>query len=222
MIDVGNDPSCIDAADLLKVRGVKLYALVNNAGIGLGTGGSVDIIMNTNYMGPKRVTDALVGLIDPINGRIVNTSSASASMWLRKQNDDTKRLFSNNNLTFDQLDKSVKENVAKNNAGDIGDVYGLSKAALCALTLVQAKTYSNLIVTSLNPGFIDTSMTKGFGAKNTPEQGCISALKCLFGPVTSGYYYGSDGLRSPLTVTRDPGTPEYLGEANPESSKYNK
>ena len=32
-------------------------------------------------------------------------------------------------------------------------------------------------------------------------------LKCLFEPVTSGYYYGSDGLRSPLTMTRDPGVP---------------
>ena len=221
VIDVGNDASCTAAAELLKVRGVKLYALVNNAGIGLGRGGSVDVVMNTNYMGPKRVTDALVGLIDPMEGRIVNTSSGAASMWLRKQDDDTKRLFSNTNLTFDELDKSVKENVAKNNAGAIGGVYGLSKAALCALTLVQAKTYPNLIVTSLSPGFIDTPMTKGFGAKLTPEQGCISALKCLFGPVTSGYYYGSDGLRSPLTVTRDPGTPEYQGEADPDSSKYN-
>ena len=221
VIDVGNDASCTAAAELLKVGGVKLYALVNNAGIGLGRGGSVDVVMNTNYMGPKRVTDALVGLIDPMEGRIVNTSSGAASMWLRKQDDDTKRLFSNTNLTFDELDKSVKENVAKNNAGAIGGVYGLSKAALCALTLVQAKAYPNLIVTSLSPGFIDTPMTKGFGAKLTPEQGCISALKCLFGPVTSGYYYGSDGLRSPLTVTRDPGTPEYQGEADPDSSKYN-
>ena len=41
----------------------------------------------------------------------------------------------------------------------------------------------------------------------SPEQGCVSALKCLFEPVTSGYYYGSDGLRSPLTMTRDPGAP---------------
>jgi len=77
-------------------------------------------------------------------------------------------------------------------------------------------------VVSLSPGFIDTAMTKGFNAKLTPEQGCVSALKCLFEPVTSGWYYGSDGLRSPLTCTRDPGTPEYQGEANPDPAKYNK
>merc|ERR1719433_2334224 len=34
-IDVGNDASVISAAKSLKAKGVKLYALVNNAGIGL-------------------------------------------------------------------------------------------------------------------------------------------------------------------------------------------
>ena len=100
--------------------------------------------------------------------------------------------------------------------------YGLSKAALTALTLVHAKANPNLVITSLSPGFIATNMTAGYGAKLTPEQGCVSSLKCLFGDVKSGYYYGSDGLRSPMTCTRDPGTPEYQGEDNPDASKYNK
>ena len=65
-------------------------------------------------------------------------------------------------------------------------------------------------------------MTDGYGAKLTPEQGTVSLMRCLFGDVVSGNYYGSDGLRSPLTVTRDPGTPEYEGEENPDASKYNK
>jgi len=65
-------------------------------------------------------------------------------------------------------------------------------------------------------------MTKGFGARLSPEQGCVSSLKCLFGSVTSGYYYGSDGLRGPLTMTRDSGTPEYQGEADPDEKTYNK
>ena len=47
-----------------------------------------------------------------------------------------------------------------------------------------------------------------------------NTLKCLFEPVASGYFYGSDGLRSPLTVGRDPGTPEYEGEENPDPVKY--
>ena len=82
--------------------------------------------------------------------------------------------------------------------------------------------YPNLLITSLSPGFIDTKMTSGYGAKLSPEQGTVSLMKCLFGnDVISGYYYGSDGLRSPLTVARDPGTSEYMGEVNPDPRKYN-
>lgn len=214
-IDVGNDASCTSAAEALKARGIKLYALVNNAGI---MSAESEVIMNTNFLGPKRVTEALIDLID---SRIVNTSSGAASMWLRNQDDDTKKLYSNPDITFEEVDASVNANVAAKNFR-MGNGYGLSKAALCALTLIQAKAYPNLIVTSLSPGFIDTPMTKGFGAKLTPEQGCLSSIKCLFGDVKSGYYYGSDGLRSPLVCTRDPGTPEYQGEENPDPVKYNR
>merc|ERR550537_1097501 len=104
----------------------------------------------------------------------------------------------------------------------MGGGYGMSKAALSALTLIHAKAYPNLKVVSLSPGFIDTPMTAGFGAKLTPEQGCQSSIKCLFEPVTSGFYYGSDGLRSPLTMGRDPGMPEYEGEDDPSQEKYNR
>lgn len=223
VIDVSDDESVAAAAKRLKDKGVTLYALVNNAGVGLAHGNlGTEEILNTNYLGPKRVTEAMVSLIDPTEGRIVNTSSGAASMWLRGQDDATKTLFSNPDLTQADLDALVNAFVATEGA-DLGyGGYGIYKAALTALTLIHAKAYPNLKVTSLSPGFIDTPMTKGFGAKLTPEQGCISSLKCLFGDVTSGYYYGSDGLRSPLTCTRDPGMPEYGGESSPDPSIYNK
>ena len=69
-IDVGDDASCKAAAEVLKTKGVKLYALVNNAGVA-GQQGD-ELILNTNYEGPKRVTDAMISLIES-NGRIVNT-----------------------------------------------------------------------------------------------------------------------------------------------------
>ena len=68
-IDVGDDASCKAAAKALKSKGVKLYALVNNAGT---MGDDNELMINTNYEGPKRVTDAFVDLIES-NGRIVNT-----------------------------------------------------------------------------------------------------------------------------------------------------
>jgi len=214
-IDVGNDESCISAAQVLKAKGINLYALVNNAGV---MRAEADVVLNTNFKGPKRVTDAFIELIDKSEGRIVNVSSGAASMWLRHQDSATKEFFTNADISFESLEATVNKSVGSDNF----KVYGLSKAGLNALTLIQAKTYPNLKITSLSPGFIDTPMTKGFGAKLTPEQGCVSSLKCLFEPVTSGYYYGSDGLRSPFTVTRDPGTPEYEGEDNPDPAKYNK
>jgi len=221
-VDVSDDASCISAAATLKAKGVTLYGLVNNAGVGLAHGdvGGADAIMNTNYKGPLRMTEAFVGLIDPKEGRIVNTSSGVASMWLREQDAATKALYTNPDITQEQLDEDLKKQQAAGNLG-MGAGYGLSKAGLTTLTMIQAKKYPNLMVTSLSPGFIDTPMTKGFGAKLSPEQGCISSIKCLLGEVTRGSYYGSDGMRSPLTCTRDPGMPEYKGEADPDPKVYN-
>lgn len=224
-IDVSDDASCATAAAVLKAKSVCLYALVNNAGLGLAQSEAANSgpeqILNTNFYGPKRVTEAMVDLIDPAEGRIVNTSSGGASMWLKKQDTTLKSTLKNPDLTFDTLDKTIKAQVAANNLG-MGNGYGMSKAALNGLTLVHAKAYPHLKVVSLSPGFIDTPMTKGFNAKLTPEQGCVSSLVCLFGEVTSGYYYGSDGVRSPFEMTRDPGMPTYEGEDNPAQEKYNR
>lgn len=224
-IDVADDASCTAAAAKLKAKGVTLYALVNNAGLGLaqdeaGSSGP-EKLLNVNMLGPKRVTEAMVGLIDPDEGRIVNTSSGGAAMYLKNQSASLKATLSNPDVTFDELTVAVNAQVAANNLG-MGKGYGLSKAALNALMLIQAKAYPHLKVVSLSPGFIDTPMTKGFNARLTPEQGCVSGLVCLFGRVASGHYYGSDGVRSPLTVTRDPGMPVYEGEDHPDPNVYNK
>ena len=155
-IDVDNDESCNAAAKSLKARSVKLYALVNNAGVAKAP---AEMIINTNYMGSKRVTNAFLDLIDPNKGRIVNTSSGVASLWLSQQDPVTKTLFSNPDTSIDELDKAVKEHLPK--AESDNSVYGLSKAGLCALTVIQSKLYPNLVITSLTPGFINTPMTKG-------------------------------------------------------------
>ena len=84
-IDVADNESVLSAAKVLQKRNVKLYALVNNAGIGFATIEDTMIMMNTNYYGPKRVTETFVDLIDDTIGRIVNTSSSGALEWLEKQ-----------------------------------------------------------------------------------------------------------------------------------------
>ena len=55
-------------------------------------------------------------------------------------------------------------------------------------------------------------MTRGYGATKPPEEGTVSTMKCLFDELPgNGFYYGSDGVRSPLHFMRNPGEPEYDG-----------
>ena len=220
IIDVASDKSVSAAAQELRQRNVTLYALVNNAGVGFNTSTDNDMILNTNFYGPKRVSEAFLPLIDSSEGRIVNVSSGAASGFVKGQNAATQKLFTSPETTWEELDAAVQAHKGKG-SGFAGG-YGLSKAALTAYTILQAKAHPNLKITSLSPGFIATAMTDGYGARLTPEQGTVSLIRCLFGDVVSSYYYGSDGLRSPLTVSRDPGTPEYQGEPDPDPARYSK
>ena len=51
-----------------------------------------------------------------------------------------------------------------------------------------------------------------------PEEGTLAIKKCLFDmpQEESGWYYGSDGVRSPLHFMRNPGEPAYDGVVPPE------
>ena len=75
------------------------------------------------------------------------------------QSAETQALFSNPDVTLAELDAAVQTAAAGEGTGGMGG-YGLSKCALTAFTMVQAKMYPNLVCTSLSPGFIDTNMTR--------------------------------------------------------------
>jgi hypothetical protein len=83
--------------------------------------------------------------------------------------------------------------------------------------MILARTYPNILSNAVSPGFIDTNFGGGdgfmkkMGATLTPEQGTVSIRHCLKSNTGNGWYYGSDGLRSPFTAKRDPGAPEYNG-----------
>ena len=81
-IDVCDDASVLKAAKILLERNIKLYGLVNNAGV---LRAEDEVIMNTNYHGPKRVTNAFVDLMDGNEGRIINISGQPMGGWLKTQ-----------------------------------------------------------------------------------------------------------------------------------------
>ncbi len=65
-----------------------------------------------------------IGLINPAVGRIINVSSGVASQYLKNQDAATKTLFSNPDLTQEELDQAVKVRVEAGNVG-IGGGYGI-------------------------------------------------------------------------------------------------
>jgi len=189
----------------------KLGAIVNNAGIGLNTGHTGDIL-NTNLHGPKRVCEHFIPLLDETSGRIVNLGSGSGPMYVSsvRSKEDRAMLCSGPEGTCTWED--IEEH-AKNNLNRSGDPYGLSKALLACYSGLLAREHPNLAVSCVTPGFIDTQMTAGWGSSKTPEQGTLAIRKALFDPLThgSGWYYGSDGIRSQYHFMRNPGEPAYDG-----------
>ena len=102
-------------------------------------------------------------------------------------------------------------------SGDGFEAYAGSKALLACYTMHLAEVHGpgGLTVSSITPGFIATSMTRGMGASKSPDEGTVSIKRCLFDELPgNGYFYGSDGLRSPLHYLRNPGEPEFDGIVN--------
>ena len=70
----------------------------------------------TNFKGPELITDALIGLLDKSEGRIVNVSSGAINMWLTQQNTETNKLSTNPDISSEDLEAAVNQNVAAKNS----------------------------------------------------------------------------------------------------------
>ena len=203
-LDTGSDDSVKQAAT--KLKDTRLYGIINNAGV--HSGSDYDLTVNTNYLGPRRVCEALLKNMERPGGRIVNIGSASGPMYVAacRTKDVATKLSQPWTMT-----ESLKDldNIANNHQS--GDAYGFSKALLAAYTWILAKEEPDLLVNTVTPGFIDTDMTAGWGASKTPADGAVPPVWLLMSDdilnLPTGRYYGSDCKRSPLDVYRGPGDP---------------
>mmetsp|Transcript_14157 Transcript_14157/g.39157 ORF Transcript_14157/g.39157 Transcript_14157/m.39157 type:complete len:288 (+) Transcript_14157:124-987(+) len=222
LLDVSSDESVQTAAAELAAKKVKLNAIVNNAGRGLGHAGTTGAeILNVNTLGAKRVVDAFLPLLEPNAkdgyARLVHVGSGSGPMYVAKiESEERKQLFCNPNATWEDIDTIYQEGSAKNVSGDQAHAeYGLSKALLALYSMYLARTLGDKKILSfcLSPGYIDTNITKGWPGGKPPSEGTVSIRHCLFeaGPESSGWFYGSDAKRSPLHVLRNPGEEEFNG-----------
>jgi carbonyl reductase 1 len=230
-IDVAADGSVAEAAGHVRrgLRGDRLYAVVNNAGIN-DRAADLATVIGTNTLGVRRVCEAFLPLIDPDAGRVVNVTSAAGSTFVGACSAERQRFFLDRQVTWPQLRAFIDECLAitggasafmAKGLGD-GSAYGLSKACANSYTMILAREHSGLRVNSCTPGFIATDMTRHFAESQgkspaelgmkTPAEGARAPLHLLFGALEgNGHFYGSDAKRSPLDRYRAPGSPEYTG-----------
>ena len=233
-LDVAHDESVANAAAHLRAsyadETAPLYAVVNNAGIGLGAGDLADVLQVNTY-GMRRVCEAFLPLIDPAQGRIVNLTSAAGPNFVSECSPEQQGFFLDSDIEWSALDAFMQKCVALDGDKDAfaaqgldsGEPYGLSKACANSYTRLLARKQPNLRINACTPGFIETDLTRPYAeAQNKlpsemgmkpPVEGTKSALFLLFGePEGSGDYYGSDAKRSPLDRYRAPGAPAYTGD----------
>jgi len=213
-VDVSSDESVKAAAATVqaKLGGEKLYALVNNAGTGLAHGTDAQTQLQTNLYGPKRMVEAFLPLISSTEGRIVNVGSGAGPIFVGNEKCplEVKKMLCSPDVTWEQIDTLCKgDGLSYDTMGG----YGLSKACLTAYTMWLAKQHPGLTHACLTPGFIDTAIVKGWNATKKPAEGTVSLRHCLFQKLGgNGWFFGSDGKRSPLNFMRNPGEPEYDGK----------
>lgn len=191
-LDVTSDASVADAARKLKDGAIRLDALVNNAGI-YGEGRGADGVartIETNFFGPLRTTLALLPLLRD-GATITNVTSGLGA--LENLDAAPRMLLADPALTRDALVEAMRGYVATKPEWGT-DAYGVSKAALDALTRVLARELAarQICVNSTCPGWVRTDM----GGRNAPrsiEQGAASVLFGVTATETGGIF--RDGKR---------------------------
>ncbi|XP_057780634.1 (-)-isopiperitenone reductase-like [Salvia miltiorrhiza] len=134
--------------------------------------------IETNYYGAKRVTEALIPLLQLSHSpRIVNVSSTLGSLVLQT-NEWAKGVFSSkDSLTEERIEEVVQQFLSNFKEGKLEEnqwpphfaAYKVSKGALNAYTWLAAKKYPRFCINSVCPGFTRTDITFNQGPLSEAE-----------------------------------------------------
>ena len=215
-LDMSSTTSILQSVEHIKAKygEDRLEVLINNAAI-ISKERNVQSareVFATNYQGIKLLNDQLAPMMSDY-GRIINVSSQLGPMVLQQVSGALQEQYTAASLTIEQLDRLVEEFIAgveSNTLEDLGYhitlqplLYGVSKAALNALTQIEARQWSSvkhLLVLSVSPGFCATDMTEHAAAARSPALGADSILHALNTShealVNGGFY--RDGEQLPL------------------------
>jgi NAD(P)-dependent dehydrogenase (short-subunit alcohol dehydrogenase family) len=166
---------------------------------------------------------------------VINVASRVGTLALYGISKDLQDKYTSSTLTTEQLDQLAEDFISaveSNSVAQIGynnDIsllpYGVSKAALIALTKIEARQWSDvkkIFVYSVCPGYCSTDLTKNAPGSRPPEVGAESILYVVNTPtdkLENGAFY-RDGEKLPQVLTDDAGAREAIERIRKlESSK---
>ncbi|KAL6276716.1 hypothetical protein ACE6H2_020317 [Prunus campanulata] len=147
--------------------------------------------LNTNYYGAKRLTEALLPLLQlsPQGGRIVNVSSLRSELKRIPSEEIRNELGDVETLTEEKVDALLrkflvdfKQNSLEANGWTLMlPAYSISKATLNAYTRILAKKYPKMYINCVHPGFVNTDINWHTGTM-TVEEGAAGPVKLALLP----------------------------------------
>lgn len=190
----------------IKEAGQPVDVVINNSGVNLDDQFSVENAHRTldvNYRGTLAVCRALLPLMRPKTGRIVNLSSVGSS--LKPFGPELQTRF-RNVRTYDELESLALEfeyAVHNGTEADAGwpsqRAYSVSKACVNGLTSILAKENPDIAINCCCPGWVNTDMGNQVGKPpKTTEEGARIPVRLALGEIGnfSGRYWANDSIRS--------------------------
>ncbi|KAK1684335.1 hypothetical protein QYE76_045183 [Lolium multiflorum] len=156
--------------------------------------------VQTNYYGTKRVTEALLPLLQSSSdGRIVNVSSNFGLLRLFRSEDLKNELNNIDNLTEERLDELLDMFLKDFETGAVDargwpaefSAYKVAKAAMNAYSRILAKRHPELRINCAHPGYVRTDITRNSGIL-TPEEGARNITSVVLLPEdgpTGAYFH---------------------------------
>jgi carbonyl reductase 1 len=173
----------------------------------------------TNYYGVKILNEHLIPLLRE-NGRVINVASNMGALVLHGVSKDIQEKYTSSTLTTEQLDQLVEDFISAVESNTVETVgynkeipllpYGVSKAALIALTRIEARQWSGakkIFVYAVCPGYCSTGISRYAPDSRPPELGADSILYVVNTPsdeLENGAFY-RDGIQLPQIYTDDAG-----------------